>query len=982
MSLAPSRAEQSLFVPTQGDAERRLQREGERRLDAPRRFTPTAPPLIRLTGRAIAFQQGRRGTQDPRLSPEQEKALREGAPVAELTRLGLTQEGPRGEGVSPFRALSNVAGVVEGAAEEALDIGRDVHRGVDDVAIGATRGALQTAFRVETPTERIEKLGTQGIIQRAAELGVLDVRSLSTEDRRFFTTTREGLAQLRAAVIAREQEQLKGLDPVRRFLREDPKNLAQAVSQAPFTTDISLEEAGDPLIALGLAVPAGSIVSGGLAGLSMDISAVRTAGEAIRKVPSTVAQRVAPQRVLPERVPRVQGKGKAPTPDETPGVVRDLEQEVAEEVVQSVVEGDQPAAGLGPRVTQPVALGRRAKPGDLNAPAPEAPFSASGSLDARRLKDVDLPANAAKVASETQEALVARLTSVIKEAKPAREVLEREVTAELGIRAAKAKAALARGDRNAAFAAFKGELPKTADFEAFARAFTPSEGEALRGMITQQFKDSPFKWMQAETAFTNLFDVGNLPNRSQLAILEEVFGEAFVNAVLKQRNLPGKLWDTFVELWNVPRALVASGEVSASLRQGGVFVFENKGRDWIRAFNQQIKAFRSPANAEASAAKIAAHPMFEASQRAGLDLTVPGTLRKGAELAAREEPFIGARPVTVAVNVPAPLSRLPFGNFTDRRININLLGRFVASSERAYVTMLNELRFAKFVREAEALGRNAKSSDLAALARNTNILTGRANLGRATGLSQVLNGVFFSPRFAVSRFQVPFTLASRSAAARKAAASALVSYTTTVLGMLGLADLTNVTKVEWDPRSSDFAKFRVGNTRIDPWMGLQQPAVLVMRLLSGQRKTLSDETIQELDAGQAVGQFFENKLSPSSRVLLNRGEGFRGEAPLDPSPLPNVPRIVFDNFVFLFVQDILDAIQEEGAAGALVAPLSALGVGVQSFSRDDQTTPTGSLRERIRDAFSPSGQRAIPEADIGGQIRRAFEEAFAGLAGG
>ena len=439
------------------------------------------------------------------------------------------------------------------------------------------------------------------------------------------------------------------------------------------------------------------------------------------------------------------------------------------------------------------------------------------------------------------------------------------------------------------------------------------DGETLRSMITQHYNTGSlgdsFRFMQTDTAFTKLWDKGQIPTRSELIVLEEVFGTPFVESILNLRKMPEKAWELFMELWNIPRAMLASGDISASLRQGGPFIFTGKGKPWLDGMEAQLKAWKSEANALASAKRITEHPLYASSQRAGLDLTVAGTLRRAAPVTAREEPYIGAR----------LLSRIP------------IYGKVVRASERAYVTMLNELRFSTFTRESEKLGAGATAAQLKDVANTVNILSGRAPLGKFAEASTILNGIFFAPRFAVSRIMAPTTVLMGSAPSRKLAAQALVSYASTVTSMLALADISGVATVEWNPLSSDFGKARFGNIRIDPWAGLQQPVVFVARLATGKTKRISTGEIKTLDAGQAIWQFLTSKLQPSARVLVKRGEGFAGEKPLAKSPIPGVPRIVYDNFVFIFAQDIMDAIVEAGPMGATVAPASILGVGVSTF---------------------------------------------------
>ncbi len=297
-------------------------------------------------------------------------------------------------------------------------------------------------------------------------------------------------------------------------------------------------------------------------------------------------------------------------------------------------------------------------------------------------------------------------------------------------------------------------------------------------------------------------------------------------------------------------------------------------------------------------------------------------------------------------------------------------------SERGYVTMLNKLRFDTFVREAEKLGEGATTEQLRDIATTINILSGRGNLGRFAEAGPVLNGIFFAPRFAISRFQAPLRVAMGSASARKLTAQALVSYASTVSAWLAMADLAGVGEVEWDPRSSDLGKLRIRgtNTRIDPWMGLQQPVVLVSRLISGQTKTTATKELRELDPGLVIQRFFETKLHPSPRAVLDirRGEVFGGEDVLAPSPL-GIPNIAYETFVSLFIDDVVEAARDMGPGSAIwTIPYSFFGGRIQTFGEEDQPARRPQQRVRLnprrrvnrRTIQFPSGRTGTVEEEV------------------
>jgi hypothetical protein len=95
--------------------------------------------------------------------------------------------------------------------------------------------------------------------------------------------------------------------------------------------------------------------------------------------------------------------------------------------------------------------------------------------------------------------------------------------------------------------------------------------------------------------------------------------------------------------------------------------------------------------------------------------------------------------------------------------------------------------------------------------------------------------------------------------------------------------------VELDPRSSDFLKYRDGNTRIDMTAGSGQYITLVARFLTGQTKNTQTQIIKELDAAGFgdrtyfdVGMdFLINKTTPLVRqvIYFAKGRNFEGRKP-------------------------------------------------------------------------------------------------------
>ena len=180
-------------------------------------------------------------------------------------------------------------------------------------------------------------------------------------------------------------------------------------------------------------------------------------------------------------------------------------------------------------------------------------------------------------------------------------------------------------------------------------------------------------------------------------------------------------------------------------------------------------------------------------------------------------------------------------------------------SARAYSTFLNGIRFKLFKHMIESLGQNGQvtADEAKVIAQYVNVATGRADLGKFNQAAANLNVLFFAPRFVASRFQyiaMPFyLLPSRKVSFRvkKAIvkeyaryATGIATFLATAVGLGALAyddDDEEKPTVELDPRSSDFMKIKMGETRIDPMSGFAQVVTFISQVTSGYKKNNTGE---------------------------------------------------------------------------------------------------------------------------------------------
>lgn len=238
------------------------------------------------------------------------------------------------------------------------------------------------------------------------------------------------------------------------------------------------------------------------------------------------------------------------------------------------------------------------------------------------------------------------------------------------------------------------------------------------------------------------------------------------------------------------------------------------------------------------------------------------------------------------------------------------LGRVYGASEAAFVGLQRRNRadladahigILKKTGNKEVL--NSKQQ-MKSLGQMINSLTGRGDLGFAEKKAKDINVVFFSAKLAKSQFDVlfqPVTGAGGSNHVRKEAAKNLTKMMAGYATVLGLADAMKPGSVEWDPRSADFGRIKIGNTRYSVAPGLAPTIVLMTRIghgvvnyarpgtTAGSFKssttgvvspfTDNNDPLNSLTATGLIGSFVRNKISPAFQVLKSAvtGEKWGGE---------------------------------------------------------------------------------------------------------
>lgn len=215
---------------------------------------------------------------------------------------------------------------------------------------------------------------------------------------------------------------------------------------------------------------------------------------------------------------------------------------------------------------------------------------------------------------------------------------------------------------------------------------------------------------------------------------------------------------------------------------------------------------------------------------------------------------------------------------------IPLFGRLFKASQDTYEAAGVRMRADVadiMLDQAEQNGVNLKEEDeIKSIGKLVNSLTGRGGLGKFEGVGKDLNVLFFSPKFMKSNWDTltahTFGLGLKSKFARKQAAINLLKISAGMGMILLLADTLWPDSVEWDPRSSQFGKIKIGSTTFDVTGGMSAFAVLGARIAKNSTKSITTDAITELGTGfgQSDGwdlalDFLGNKMAPTAQTVKN-----------------------------------------------------------------------------------------------------------------
>lgn len=437
--------------------------------------------------------------------------------------------------------------------------------------------------------------------------------------------------------------------------------------------------------------------------------------------------------------------------------------------------------------------------------------------------------------------------------------------------------------------------------------FTTDEMEELLNVMVKASEDG-LVTRDSALALRELLLKGGLPEPHHIKDFTRVYGGAFAESVHKLIKMPRGTKDKILDALNLPRAVLASCDLSATFRQGLILLLAGP-KTAPRAFARQLKAFASEKLSLEMDDVLRSRPLYKNAVRDGVEFTA---IRRGAVMAAKEEPFFS----NLAQSLP-----------------------MVRRSERAFTVFLNEMRMSAYEAAYGAMtAQGATAAEMKLMARFISLGSGRgvlpANLNR---YAPMLNTVLFSARYQMSTLQLPRQigrmLLSKNPYMRKQAAQALIAFVGGGSAILGLFNATGRGKVELDPRSGDFGKIIIGDTRLDIWRGYVQYARFVAQVLAGERKSAYGN-LNKVQRYDIAFRFLQSKASPAMGMFVDllKGENYMGETLFEGTR--GISKTVRDRVFPLALQDVMDAMEQSGIGGLWTAAPATMGFGVLTYVND------------------------------------------------
>ena len=410
-----------------------------------------------------------------------------------------------------------------------------------------------------------------------------------------------------------------------------------------------------------------------------------------------------------------------------------------------------------------------------------------------------------------------------------------------------------------------------------------------------------------ESLKTEELSIGEMAKR-RVGEFKEDWKDYPVKAVAKLAK------DAIVELDKNSIAIVASIDDSFIGRQG-LKTLQTHPSVWakaaVKSFTDIYKSLKEKHGNEKAKDILHADLVSEPNY-------INGNYQKAGILASFEEQYPTSHP-----------ARVPY------------IGRAFKASEVAFTNSALRMRIKTFDMLLDIAKKNGLETNdvlLKDIGKVVNSATARADIGKGSVTSLVL----WAPRMMMANVNVltahGLGTTLKTNFARKQAAVNLMKIVAETGAIAATLNALNPGSVDIDPRSSDFLKYRQGDTRIDLTGGSGQYISLLARQLSGQTKNAQTKIIKELTSGKhgdptrlSVGiDFLSNKTTPLVRTgtYLARGRNFEGKKP---TALSTATDLTVPIPIRNFYQNFAGDYPENDAIAVVGSVLDLIGVNANTY---------------------------------------------------
>lgn len=396
------------------------------------------------------------------------------------------------------------------------------------------------------------------------------------------------------------------------------------------------------------------------------------------------------------------------------------------------------------------------------------------------------------------------------------------------------------------------------------------------------------------------------------------------------------LMDMFKALSDSSIALVASFDNSFIGRQG-LNTLMTQPKIWYsfatKSFSDFAQTLGGTQAKDAMWTDIYSDPLY-----------IDGTYKKAGILPKTEEQY----PTTLP-------QRIPF------------VGRILQASEQAFVGSAIRARTQLLQHHLEVSKKNGveiTDAHIESLGKMVNSLTARGQWGKR-GEPAIVRILLWAPKMLKGNLDVltgmQFTGVDQRT--KVIAAQNLLKIIGVTAFLMMIAEAMKPGSVEDDPRSSDFGKIVIGNTRFDITGGKASIITLAMRIARQSYKSVKTGEIIKYGVGygeqtsfDALVDFLTNKSAPPTRVVIDllKGQNFRGEK-------TTIPSVLYSLATPISIQNAIELKDDNSAQAVLGAILDVIGINANTYVEfTDWNVSTGEATDAFREKV---GETKFKEAN-------------------